>query len=134
LVGTKQWDGTKFGAVFSTMGFASIFMPTLSGIIADRWINAERLYGILQILYAVLFFLPQVADPGTFFWVMLIAMCFYMPTIALNNSISYTVLKNEGKDVVKDFHQFVYGVQLVLLQQCGLPTLQEAKQMNINSI
>ncbi len=55
--GTKQWDGTKFGAVFSTMGFASIFMPTLSGIIADRWINAERLYGILQILYAaVLFF------------------------------------------------------------------------------
>lgn len=102
--GTKQWDGTKFGAVFSTMGFASIFMPTLSGIIADRWINAERLYGILQILYAaVLFFLPQVADPGTFFWVMLIAMCFYMPTIALNNSISYTVLKNEGKDVVKDF-------------------------------
>lgn len=102
--GTKQWDGTKFGAVFSTMGFASIFMPTLSGIIADRWINAERLYGILQILYAaVLFFLPQVADPGTFFWVMLIAMCFYMPTIALNNSISYTVLKNERKDVVKDF-------------------------------
>jgi hypothetical protein len=57
-----------------------------------------------------------------------------MPTIALNNSISYTILKNEGKDVVKDFHQFVYGVQLVLSQQCGLPTLQEAKQMNINSI
>lgn len=42
-------------------------------------------------------FLPQVADPGTFFWVMLIAMCFYMPTIALNNSISYTVLKMKEK-------------------------------------
>lgn len=42
--------------------------------------------------------------------------------------------KNEGKDVVKDFHQFVYGVQSVLLQQCGLPILQEASQMNINSI
>lgn len=66
--GTKQWDGTKFGAVFSTMGIASVFMPTLVGIIADRWINAERIYGMLHILYAaVLFYLPQVTTPDTFF-------------------------------------------------------------------
>ena len=102
--GTKQWDGTKFGAVFSTMGIASVFMPTLVGIIADRWINAERIYGILHILYAaVLFYLPQVTTPDTFFVVMLIAMVFYMPTIALANSISYTLLKNNNYDVVKDF-------------------------------
>ena len=50
--GTKHWDGTKFGAVFSTMGIASVFMPTITGIIADRWINAEKIYGILHILYA----------------------------------------------------------------------------------
>lgn len=102
--GTKQWDGTKFGAVFSTMGIASVFMPTLVGIIADRWINAERIYGILHILYAaVLFYLPQVTTPDTFFAVMLLAMIFYMPTIALANSISYTLLKNNNYDVVKDF-------------------------------
>lgn len=102
--GTKQWDGTKFGAVFSTMGIASVFMPTLVGIIADRWINAERIYGILHILYAaVLFYLPQVTTPDTFFIVMLLAMVFYMPTIALANSISYTLLKNNNYDVVKDF-------------------------------
>ena len=102
--GTKQWDGTKFGAVFSTMGIASVFMPTLVGIIADRWINAERIYGILHILYAaVLFYLPQVTTPDTFFVVMLLAMVFYMPTIALANSISYTILKNNNYDVVKDF-------------------------------
>ena len=102
--GTKQWDGTKFGAVFSTMGIASVFMPTLVGIIADRWINAERIYGILHILYAaVLFYLPQVTTPDTFFVVMLLAMVFYMPTIALANSISYTLLKNNNYDVVKDF-------------------------------
>ena len=102
--GTKQWDGTKFGAVFSTMGIASVFMPTLVGIIADRWINAERIYGILHILYAaVLFYLPQVTTPDTFFVVMLLAMVFYMPTIALANSISYTFLKNNNYDVVKDF-------------------------------
>lgn len=102
--GTKQWEGTQFGLVFSTMGVASLFMPTLTGIIADRWINAEKLYGVLHILYAlVLFYIPQVSTPTEFIYIMLLAMCFYMPTIALSNSISYTVLKNSGKDVVKDF-------------------------------
>lgn len=102
--GTKGWEGTQFGLVFSTMGIASLFMPTLTGIMADRWINAEKLYGVLHILYAcVLFYIPQVATPTEFIYIMLLAMCFYMPTIALSNSISYTVLKNSGKDVVKDF-------------------------------
>jgi len=102
--GTKQWDGTQFGLVFATMGFASVFMPTITGIIADKWINAEKLYGTLHILYAgVLFYLPQVQTPDTFIYIMLAAMCFYMPTIALSNSISYTSLKLNNKDVVKDF-------------------------------
>lgn len=102
--GTKQWDGTQFGAVFGTMGIASIFMPTITGIIADRWINAEKIFSALQILYGItLFILPHSDDPNSFFSVMLVAMCFYMPTIALANSISYTVLKNSNLDVVKDF-------------------------------
>ena len=102
--GTKQWDGTQFGLVFGTMGIASLFMPTLTGIIADRWVNAEKLYGILHLLYAgVLFYIPQVTTPENFIYVMLAAMCFYMPTIALSNSISYTALKQNGNDIVKDF-------------------------------
>jgi len=102
--GTKQWAGTQFGLVFGTMGIASVFMPTLTGIIADKWVNAEKLYGVLHILYAaVLFYLPQVTSPTVFVGIMLLAMCFYMPTIALSNSISYTLLKNNGGDVVKDF-------------------------------
>jgi hypothetical protein len=102
--GTKQWDGTQFGAIFATMGFASLVMPTLTGIIADKWVNAEVLYGILHILYAaVLFYLPQVDTPNSFFWVMLLAMCFYMPTISLSNSISYTTLKNTGLNVIRNF-------------------------------
>lgn len=102
--GTKNWDGAEFGAVFGTMGIASIFMPTLIGIIADRWMNAERIYSILHILYgAVLFYLPHTSTLDAFFYVMLLAMCFYMPTIALANAISYTVLKNKHLDVVKVF-------------------------------
>lgn len=102
--GTKQWDGTQFGAIFATMGFASLFMPTITGIIADKWINAEKLYAILHILYAgVLFYIPQVESPNAFFWVMMLAMCFYMPTISLSNSISYTTLKSSNVDLVKSF-------------------------------
>jgi len=102
--GTKQWDGTQFGAIFATMGIASLFMPTLMGIIADRWVNAEKLYSLMHLLYAgALFYLPFVDDPQVFFYIMLLAMCFYMPTLALSNSISYTALTNGQYDLVKAF-------------------------------
>lgn len=100
----KQWSPEQFGAIFSTMGIASLFMPTLTGIIADRWINAERLYGILHLFGGLaLLYLPQIDDPGTFFNVILVAMICYMPTIALANTISYNILKSSKLDVVKDF-------------------------------
>jgi MFS transporter, NHS family, xanthosine permease len=96
--------GEKFGAIFSTLAISSIFMPAITGIIADRWLNAERLYGILHILYgAVLFYVPQVTDADTLYYVILVAMLFYMPTISLSNTIAYTILKNTGADVVKVF-------------------------------
>lgn len=109
--GTKNWDGTQFGLVFGTMGIASLFMPTITGIIADRWVNAEKLYGLLHLLYAlVLFYLPQVSNPTTFIYIMLLAMCFYMPTIALSNSISFTALKLNNKNIIKDYPPIrVYG-------------------------
>lgn len=102
--GTKNWDGTEFGAIFSTMGIASLFMPTLIGIIADRWINAEKLYVALHLLYAVaLIYLAQVSNPQEFFHVILIAMCCYMPTLALSNSIAYTALNQGNYDLIKAF-------------------------------
>lgn len=101
---TKHWAGTDFGAIFSTLGLASIFMPTITGIIADRWINAERLYGILHLLGGItLAVIPFVNDPSTFFWVIFLAMIFYMPTISLSNSVAYNVLKSNHYDLVKTF-------------------------------
>ena len=100
----KGWTGAQFGAIFSTLAIASIFMPAITGIIADKWINTEKLYGVLHILYGlVLFYVPQVNDPDTLYYVILLAMIFYMPTISLSNSISYTILKNNNYDVVKVF-------------------------------
>ena len=102
--GTKQWGSSEFGAVFSTLGISSIFIPAIIGIIADRWLNAEKLYGVLHILSGLtIFCLPFVNDPNTFFWIMLLAMSFYMPTIALSNSIAYNALKTNHFDVVKEF-------------------------------
>lgn len=101
---TRQWGGTEFGAVFSTLGIASIFMPAIFGIVADKWINAEKLYGILHLLSgAAIFSLTFVDNPTTFFWVMLISMFFYMPTIALSNSVAYSILNSNKYDVVKAF-------------------------------
>jgi len=98
------WTGSAFGALFSTMGIASLFMPALLGIIADRWVNAEKLYGIAHILgAAALFSLPLIQDPVTLFWVMLLNMCFYMPTLSLSIAIAYSALKREGKDIVTDY-------------------------------
>ena len=98
---TKHWSGTEFGAIFSTMGIASLFMPSIAGIIADRWVNAEKLYGIFQICGAiVLFTIPLINDPLTMFWVMLLNMMFYMPTISLSIAVAYSALKRADKDVV----------------------------------
>jgi NHS family xanthosine MFS transporter len=100
----KGWTGEQFGAIFSTLAIASLFMPAITGIIADRWLNAEKLYGILHILYGiVLFYVPMVNDPETLYYVILLAMIFYMPTISLSNSIAFTILKNNKFNVVKDF-------------------------------
>ncbi|HET7359278.1 MAG TPA: nucleoside permease [Rhodanobacteraceae bacterium] len=100
----EHWSGTSFGAIFSTMGIASLFMPSIAGIIADKWINAERLYGAFQICGAVvLFTVPMVGNPHLMFWVMLLNMIFYMPTIALSITVAYNALKEDGRDVVRDY-------------------------------
>ena len=100
----KGWTGAQFGAIFSTLALSSLFMPAIAGIIADRWLNAEKLYGILHILYGlILLYVPKVNDPDTLYYVIFAAMICYMPTISLSNAIAYTILKRNGEDVVKVF-------------------------------
>jgi NHS family xanthosine MFS transporter len=102
--GTMGWGPTEFGAVFLTLGIASLFMPTITGIIADRWVNAEVVYSISHLIAgAAVASFPFISDPNTFFWIMLFAMSFYMPTIALSNTIAYNALKSAKLDVVKSF-------------------------------
>ena len=100
----KQWSGAEFGIIFSTMGIASLFMPALTGIVADKFVNAEKLYGLLHIGGAiVLFTVPLVNSPTAMFWVMLLNMMFYMPTISLSITVAYTALKSKNANVIKDY-------------------------------
>ncbi|PID94469.1 MAG: MFS transporter [Bacteroidales bacterium] len=99
----KGWGGAEFGLVFSTMGFASLIMPMLFGIVADKW-NAKYVYALLHLCFGLtMCFLPNINSPIIFFWVLLVAMCFYMPTIGLNNSIGFAVLEADGKDPTTHF-------------------------------
>jgi NHS family xanthosine MFS transporter len=102
---TKQWGPDQFGVIFSTMGISALFMPAIAGILSDRFMNAEKLYGILHILGGFcLFFVPASATPDEMFWRILLTMIFYMPTISLSNTVAYAILSREpGIDVVKAF-------------------------------
>jgi NHS family xanthosine MFS transporter len=104
LGGTLAFKGSEIGAIFSTMGIASLFMPALMGIVADRWINAEKVLGICHFIGAgLLFYSSTIQNPDHLFWIMLLNSMFYMPTIALNNAVSYKILEDNGFDVIKDF-------------------------------
>ncbi|HNW99184.1 MAG TPA: nucleoside permease [Bacteroidales bacterium] len=135
----KHWSGTEFGAIFSTMGIASLFMPAIAGIIADRWINAEKLYGTFHIMGAiVLFCVPMINNPSAMFWVMLLNMCFYMPTLALSITVCYSSMKSKGMDIVKDYPPIrVWGtigfiVALWTISLSGIET--SAMQFYVSSV
>lgn len=100
----KLGSGVQLGAIFSTLALSSLLMPAIVGIIADKWMNGERLYGLLQILYgACLLFVPGVKDADSLYFVIFGAMICYMPTISLSNSISFKILKDHEYDVVTVF-------------------------------
>lgn len=102
---------THIGYFYSMQGIVSIFMPAIIGIVADRWIQAQRLLGICHLLAAAFMLLtafyglsaaPNV-DFASIFGLYSLSVAFYMPTIALSNSVAYTGLRAAGMDTVKNF-------------------------------
>lgn len=102
--GTLHFEGGQIGAIFATMGIASLIMPGLTGIIADKWINAERLYGILHLIGAgALIYASTATTYNHMYWAMLLNMLVYMPTLSLANTVSYNALEKYKMDLIKDF-------------------------------
>ena len=99
------------GAFYAMQGIVSIFMPALMGIIADRWIPAQRLLGICHLLAALFMFAAgwygMVNGEGASFAILFtfysLSVGFYMPTLALTNSVAYYCLELKGMDTVKEF-------------------------------
>src|SRR5215210_104808 len=82
LIVTLHFTGGQVGSIYATMGIASLFMPALLGIVADRWINAERVFGLCHIIGAVLlFWASTVKDYNILYLIMLLNSMVYMPTI-----------------------------------------------------
>jgi len=104
LGGSLKFEGFQIGSFFATMGVASLFMPGVMGIIADRWIPAQKLLGICHFLAAAFLVLaaPQ-REYTALYSLILCSVMFYMPTIALSNSVAYNALTKGGFSTVKDF-------------------------------
>jgi MFS transporter, NHS family, xanthosine permease len=99
-----HFTGVQVGSIYGTMGIASVFTPALFGIVADRWINVERVLGLCHILGAIfLFWASTVTDYPGLYIIMLLNSFVFMPTIALNNTVSYIILEKKGFNIVKDF-------------------------------
>lgn len=92
-------SGAQSGQVFSTQSWGAIIAPFVIGLIADRFINAEKILGVLHILGAVLMYQMYSADNITVFYpYVLVYMICYMPTLALVNSVSFNQMKNPEKE------------------------------------
>ena len=102
---------TKIGIFYAMQGIVSIFMPTLMGIVADKFIPAQKLlglcHGIAGAAMAGAAFYGMTAGTevsfGILFSLYAVSVAFYMPTIALSNSVAYNILEKNGYDTVKDF-------------------------------
>ena len=101
---TLHFDGAQIGSFYATMGIASLFMPAVMGVIADRWVQAQRLLGVSHIVAALLMIAASYQDSyQTLYPLVLLSVMFYMPTIALSNTVAYNALNKANLDTVKAF-------------------------------
>jgi NHS family xanthosine MFS transporter len=101
---TLHFTGSQVASIYGTMGVASLFAPGVLGIVADRWISAQKLLGACHLVgAATLIWASTIKDYDTLYYIMLVNSICYMPTIALNNTVSYIVLEKKGFDIVKMF-------------------------------
>jgi len=99
------------GMFYAMQGIVSMFMPALIGIVADRWIPAQRMLGLCHLLAGIFMLATgyygmtagSAIDYSTLFSLYALSVAFYMPTLALSNSVAYYVLDYAGLDTIKAF-------------------------------
>lgn len=103
--------GDKIGYFYAVQGLVSLFMPALMGIVADRWIPAQKLLAVCHLLSA--FCRARVGwygwaygdevDFSSLYFYYTLGIAFYMPTLALTNSVAYNALERVKLDPVSVF-------------------------------
>lgn len=124
--------GDKIGWFYAMQGVVSLIMPSLAGIIADRWVPAQKMLSICH-LFATLFMASagfycmssDVIEFAPLFILYSASLAFFMPTISLNNSVAFNALTRAGMDTVKDFPPIrIFGTigfifAMLLVNFCG---------------
>ena len=106
----KAGMGAEISWFYTIQGIVSIFMPTLMGIVADKYMQPQRLLGYCHLLAGLsmiaLFGMGEASatpNEAMFMAVYTFSVAFYMPTLALSNTSAFSILKSNGLDTVKDF-------------------------------
>ena len=106
----KAGMGAEIAWFYAIQGIVSIIMPTVMGIIADRYVQPQRLLGICHLVAGAamigLCYMGmscEMPDKTAFISLYTLSVAFYMPTLALSNTTAFTILKDHGLDTVKDF-------------------------------
>lgn len=102
--------GAEISWFYAIQGIVSIFMPAIIGVVADKFIQPQRLLGYCHAIAGVAMLVlgyigmtQELPDKTLFMSVYTLSVAFYMPTLALSNSVAFTILKNEGIDTIKAF-------------------------------
>ncbi|MBI3831879.1 MAG: MFS transporter [Planctomycetes bacterium] len=89
----------QIGMVYLTAALALMISPLIAGQIADRYFATQKFLGISFILSGVFFYLAStVSEYSQVWWMALLAMLFFGPTLGLANSLCFHHLQDARKD------------------------------------
>ena len=131
--------GANIGFFYSIQGIVSLFMPAIIGIVADRWVQAQKMLGYCHLMAGGLMVAlawycmtnAQAIDTSVVFSLYSLSVAFYMPTLALSNSVAFNALQKAGMDMVKDFPPIrVFGTVGFIIAMWFVDIMEfEASQM-----
>ncbi|MEZ3561166.1 MULTISPECIES: MFS transporter [Duncaniella] len=100
----------QIGWFYTVQGIVSLFMPAVIGIIADRYVQAQRMLSLCHLLAGCFMAAAGIyclttsqVEFGPLFTLYTISVAFFMPTIGLGNSVAFNALNRAGLDTIKHF-------------------------------